>query len=84
MYRPQSRPGHQTPFQSCLYLLSGGRTVPPPRLGRDPAIGHAVGMTQEEFIAVVRRWAFEDAAGEVAIKPVGRMPHQVLVTLWDW
>ena len=35
----------------------------------------------EEFIAVVRRWAFEDAVGESAIKPVGRMPHQALVTL---
>ena len=41
-------------------------------------------MTQEEFIAVVRRWTFEDAVGESAIKPAGRKPHQVLVTLWDW
>lgn len=41
-------------------------------------------MTQEEFIAVVRRWAFEDAVGEGAIGPVGRKPHQALVVLWDW
>jgi hypothetical protein len=53
-------------------------------LGRDPPIGHAVVMTQEEFIAVVQRGAFEDAVGETVIMPVGRKPHRLLVTLWDW
>jgi hypothetical protein len=41
-------------------------------------------MTQEEFIAVVRRGAYEGAAGDSALKPAGCKPHQVLVTLWDW
>jgi hypothetical protein len=41
-------------------------------------------MTQEEFITVVRRWAFEDAAEEDALRPVGRKPHQALITLWNW
>jgi hypothetical protein len=41
-------------------------------------------MTQEEFVAVVRRGAYEGAVEESALKPAGRKPHQVLVTLWDW
>lgn len=41
-------------------------------------------MTQEEFMTAVRRWAFEGAVEDSALKPVGRMPHQVLVTLWEW
>jgi hypothetical protein len=51
---------------------------------RTCAIGQAIAMTQEEFIAAVRRWAFEDAAAERALEPAGRKPHQVLVTLWGW
>ena len=41
-------------------------------------------MTQEEFISIVRIHAFEDAAEDSALKPRGREPHQVLVTMWDW
>lgn len=55
-----------------------------PSLLRSPRTGQAVVMTQDEFISVVQRGAFEDAAGESAIKPIGRKPHQLLVTLWDW
>lgn len=40
-------------------------------------------MTQE-FITAVRLRAFESAAGESALQPKGRRPHQVLVTIWDW
>ena len=41
-------------------------------------------MTQEEFITVVRRWAYEGAVGETALTPAGRKPHRVQVALWDW
>jgi hypothetical protein len=51
---------------------------------QDQVLGHAVVMTQEEFINAVRRWAFEDATAEKALEPLGRKPHQMLVTLWDW
>lgn len=41
-------------------------------------------MTQEEFVAVVRRRAFEAAISEKVLQPHGRQPHQVLVQMWDW
>ena len=41
-------------------------------------------MTQEELMTAVRSRAFEGAVEDSALKPVGRMPHQVLVTLWEW
>ena len=41
-------------------------------------------MTQEEFSNAVRRWAYEGAATDKALEPVGRKQHQTLVSLWDW
>jgi hypothetical protein len=41
-------------------------------------------MTQDEFIAAVRRGAFESAVRETALQPAGRKPHQVLVVMWEW
>ena len=41
-------------------------------------------MTQEEFMTVVRRGVFDLAVAERTLRPAGRRPHQVLVTIWDW
>ena len=50
----------------------------------DGSTVHAVSMTQEEFIAAVRREALESATAETVLQPKGQKPHAALVALWDW
>jgi hypothetical protein len=41
-------------------------------------------MTQEEFVAIIKRVVFDPAVGEEALRPAGRKPHEVLVRMWHW
>jgi hypothetical protein len=41
-------------------------------------------VTPEEFVAIIKQVVFDSSVRTSLLQPVGRKPHQVLVTIWDW